>query len=358
MKVLLCGIDSIRNHQSPYENICFGSSHAIFNYPIIWGIFTIFPFFTLSNSFEIGFGLIIIFLILFFNFISKINLFESIIYSLFIISPAVALALERGNSDLIILIFLLLILYFKNKILIQSFFILLFSMLKLYPIAAILMIIVDKISKRYKFVIFAVFLLLFSLYAFLSVDNIGLVSNKTPRPFEGWSYGLGTIPSLLYLHFNQHKVLIFISFISCLLFWLIIVCKKIFPFLQTMVVENGVIGKAYFMGSGIFIFTCLIGYNFEYRLIFLLLTLPQILYWTKQRIFLSYFAIIITLLIVYQTAIVKFFKFFHFPYYFYYYYRFVGAIFVVMLFSFFLSFLYYSILIEFNKKFITTNYNS
>jgi hypothetical protein len=200
-----------------------------------------------------------------------------------------------------------------------------------------------------------VFLLLFSLYAFLSFDNIVLVSNKTPRPFEGLSYGLGTIPSLLYLHFNEHKFLVFISFISCLLFWLIIVFKKIFPFLKLMVVENGIIGKAYFMGSGIFISTCLIGYNYEYRLIFLLLTLPQILFWTKQRIFLSYFLIIIILLIVYQTAIVEFFKFFHFPYY---YYRFIGAIFVVMLFSFFLSFLSYRILIEFNKKFITNNSNS
>jgi hypothetical protein len=282
-------------------------------------------------------------------------LFESIIYSLFIISPALALALERGNSDLIILIFLLLILYLKDKILVQTFFIFLLSMLKFYPIAAILMIIVGKFSNRYKFVIFTVFLLLFSLYAFLSFDNIVLVSNKTPRPFEGLSYGLGTIPSLLYLHFNEHKFLVFISFISCLLFWLIIVFKKIFPFLKLMVVENGIIGKAYFMGSGIFISTCLIGYNYEYRLIFLLLTLPQILFWTKQRIFLSYFLIIIILLIVYQTAIVEFFKFFHFPYY---YYRFIGAIFVVMLFSFFLSFLSYRILIEFNKKFITNNSNS
>jgi hypothetical protein len=38
LKILLCGIDAIRNNQNPYDVICFGGV-AYFNYPIIWKIF-------------------------------------------------------------------------------------------------------------------------------------------------------------------------------------------------------------------------------------------------------------------------------------------------------------------------------
>jgi hypothetical protein len=340
LKILLCGIDSIRNQQNPYEAICF-DEFAYFNYPIIWGIFAIFPFFTLSNHFQIGFGLIIIFYFLFFDFIRKINLLESIIYSLFIVSPSVVLGLERGNSDIIILILLLLMLYIKNKVIIQSALLLFISILKLYPIGAIFLILVDKVNSNFKQIIFVTFFLLFSLYIFIFFDNISIVSFKTPRPYGVLTYGLGAIPTIAFIYFNEYKNLIFISFISFLLVWLILFYIKIVPYLSKMVVENGVIGKAFFMGSGIFVFTCIIGYNYEYRLVFLLLTLPQIFLWMKQKMILSYLAIVVLLLIVWHTAISNVLNIWK--------YKYVNTIYVILLFSFFFSFLCHSILLFFKK---------
>jgi len=291
----------------------------------------------------IGFGLIILFYLLVFEFIGKINFFESIIYSLFFISPATMLLHERGNSDIIIFILLLLMLHIKNNAAVQTTFLLIISMLKLYPIGAIFMLLVHRISNRQKVTIFSIFVFLFSLYVYFFFDNIRLVSFLTPRPYGGISFGLGDIPSQIFGHFKQFKLLIFISFIVFLFIWLVFFFKKTKPFLRKMTFENGFVGKAFFVGAGIFIFTCLIGFNFEMRLTFLLFTLPQILAWIKQKMLISYWVIGLLLLIVWQTFISSVIHyFFNFRYY-----NFLGAICVVCLFSFFFSVVLHNIWLRF-----------
>jgi hypothetical protein len=346
LKILLCGIDSIRNNQNPYDAICFGGV-AYFNYPLIWGVFAAIPLLTLSNYLFIGFGLALILYILIFKFIGKINLFESIIYSLYLVSPSVVLAFERGNSDLIILILLLSILYIKNKVQIQAAILLFISMLKLFPVGAISMLLIDKLNIRIRFIVFVAFLFLFSMYVYIFIDNITLVSHKTPRPYGGMSYGLGDIPSMVYGHFNNYKTFIFISFISFMLIWLSFFYIKTFPILRKMIVEDDMKGKAFLMGSGIFVSTCVIGFNWEYRLIFLLLTLPQIFKWVKKSRHISYLAIILILLIVWQTAISGIFYSIGFRYY-----NFVSALLIILLFSF-----YSCILIHCTHDFLKKLYN-
>ncbi len=332
LKILLCGIDAIRNNQNPYDVICFGGV-AYFNYPIIWKIFALIPYFSLANYFNIAFVIITIFYCATINFLGKINFLESIIYSLFLISPSIILGLERCNSDIIIFILLLLMLYVRDKVYIQSSVLLLISMLKLYPIGAILMILNDQVNFKKKAIIFAGFTLLFSLYLYIYYENISLVSHKTPRPYGGMSYGLGEIPSLItFGHFKDAKLLFFISFAITLLTCIIFFYHKVNSFLNKMVIEIGNTGKAYFMGSGIFIVTCLIGYNWEYRLVFLLLTLPQILNWAKKKEALSYLIIVILLLVVWQTGVKNVLLYFNFRYY-----NFISAFFVIFLFSFYTS---------------------
>jgi hypothetical protein len=146
-------------------------------------------------------------------------------------------------------------------------------MLKLYPIGAILMILNDQVNFKKKAIIFVSFTLLFTLFLYCYYENITLVSYKTPRPYGGMSYGLGEIPSLItFGHFKNIKPLFFISYAISLLIWIIYFYYKINIYLNKMAIQIGNSGKAYLMGSGIFIITCLIGYNWEYRLVFLLLT--------------------------------------------------------------------------------------
>jgi hypothetical protein len=343
LKVLLCGVDILRINQNPYEIVCF-TDGAYFNYPKTWKIFTIFPFFTFANYFKIGFILIITFYFFVIKFLGKINFFESIIYSLFLISPSVILGLERGNSDIIIFIFLLQILYIKDNVQIQAALLLIISMLKLYPIGAILMILNDQVNFKKKAIIFVSFTLLFTLFLYCYYENITLVSYKTPRPYGGMSYGLGEIPSLItFGHFKNIKPLFFISYAISLLIWIIYFYYKINIYLNKMVIQIGNSGKAYLMGSGIFIITCLIGYNWEYRLVFLLLTLPQILNWAKNREPLSYIIIVVLLMVVWQTGIKNVLLYFNFRYY-----NFISAFFVIFLFSFYVSVFLHYILIRKN----------
>ena len=131
------------------------------------------------------------------------------------------------------------------------------------------------------------------MYVYIFIDNITLVSHKTPRPYGGMSYGLGDIPSMVYGHFNNYKTFIFISFFSFMVMWLYFFYIKTFPILRKMVVEDDMKGKSFLMGSGIFITTCIIGFNWEYRLIFLLLTLPQIFKWVKKSRFISFLVIML-----------------------------------------------------------------
>ena len=137
-------------------------------------------------------------------------------------------------------------------------------------------------------------------------DNIILVSQKTPRPYESVAYGLGGIPSKFIDYFKIYPSLeffIFIIFIVLFLFAFIIFYRFAQKKLKTPLVDSGGKGISYLIGAGIFITTCLIGYNWEYRLIFLLFTIPQILSWIGENKIISLSILILSILIVWQSFI-------------------------------------------------------
>ena len=70
-------------------------------------------------------------------------------------------------------------------------------------------------------------------------------------------------------------------------------------------VDSGSKGTSFLIGASIFITTCLIGYNFEYRLIFLLLTIPQILSWFRENKIMAVGLLVLSILIVWQSFIMS-----------------------------------------------------
>src|SRR4029079_16208631 len=81
-------------------------------------------------------------------------------------------------------------------------------------------------------------------------------------------------------------------------------------------------------GSSIFLLTCLAGYNFAYRLVFLLLTIPQILDWVAETRFLAIAPLMLTIVISWESFIDAMAnRWFSYPHYFG-----VGQVFVVLLF--------------------------
>jgi|GEM_PF-2234992 len=286
LEILLCGIDAIREGTNPYAALCF-EREAYFNYPYIWGFLSIFPFITAANHIYIGLSLIILFFLSLYFFIGKLCFKHALFYAAIFVSPAVMLGLERGNSDVIIFLTLMLIplLVYKSKIL-SSILILCTSMLKLFPIGALIGVCNNPQKNLTKSVwLFIGVVISFLIYIYLTLDSIIQVSDKTPRPYKEASYGLGGMPSFIVSFFKvsaDQSKWYFLGFTLLGLMLFLIIFKYLNKKVSLPKIEQNAKGSAYLMGSGIFLMTCLIGYNWEYRLIFLIFTLPQILKWGKE----------------------------------------------------------------------------
>jgi hypothetical protein len=262
----------------------------------------------MSNLIYIGLGLALTLFSTLYFYIGKINFFGAIVYTLLFVSPAIMLGVERANCDLIIFLLLLIPLFHNKSNSLFAFVILITSLLKLFPIGAIICIL-NNVNNRIKkyFWLFVSVILIFLMYLILMKENIILVSQKTPRPYGGISYGLGEIPSMFIDYFKNYPYLefsIFIVFIVLFLLAFIIFYNYAHKNIKTPLVDSDSKGISYLIGAGIFITTCLIGYNWEYRLIFLLLTIPQILSWISENKIIAIGLLFFSILIVWQSFIV------------------------------------------------------
>lgn len=227
----------------------------------------------------------------------KFKTFETL-SSLILFSPPVLFALERGNCD--VFIFLLLGTTFmasKNQTT-QLYAVLSAALLKIFPLGAVLGLITKKDIKKklltkQSFAVFAFFL----VGTFLSLQSFTFVSERTPRPIHFMSYGLCSLPSLFStragFHVEQKIITIIIFYCSVffvsLIIWKMDLCKN---FKKSQSDSQ----QLFFVGLGCFILSNLIGFNWEYRLIFLIFCLPEIIY---QKKFLKHqFWIIYSLLLL------------------------------------------------------------
>lgn len=333
LKILICGIEAIRDNSNPYKLNC--DTLAIFNYPYTWGIFSILSFVNESNLIYIGIGLAIsIFTALYF-FIGKCNLWEAIIYSLLFISPAIMLGVERGNCDLIIFLIILLGATYKKSKITLGASIFFAAILKLYPIAALLCIFnINQKNIKNSILLFGIFFSGFIIYLFAFKENIVQVSNTTPRPFYVLAYGLGVLPSL-YISQNNFFLpkTVFITFGIFLLVGFCMFYYFQSKYFKIPQVANNHQGNLYVIGASIFVITCLIGYNWEYRLIFLLFTIPQILIWLKNKNTVVFVVLLLNFAILWKTYVIFLSGLFHF----YFYYQYIAQGFVILLFYFHLS---------------------
>jgi len=312
LEILLCGVDAIREGLDPYQAMCF-EGEAYFNYPYIWGFLSVFTFFTASNHIYIGLAMLILFMAVVYKFIGKLNFKESLFYTLILISPSIMLGLERGNSDVLIFLMLMLIplLFYRSK-LGTSLIIVVASFLKLFPIGAIVAVLLGlKQTMKYKLLLFSSACLALVVYLLAFKDNIIQVSDKTPRPFKEASYGLGGLPSFVMDTFqidSSKTWLVFLFFgLVVVAIFLLLVYKAKFSIENHQLLSDRK-GIAFLMGSGIFLITCLIGYNWEYRLLFLLFAMPQVFFWIRHSLNLARLILLTYILLIWCSLIVPVFS--------------------------------------------------
>jgi hypothetical protein len=280
LQVLLCGVDAVRNHADPYMVPCF-QGKAIFNYPYSWGVLSLLPFLNEANHIPLGFVLAFVLFVSLYFFVGSLTRFEAFVYTSVFLSPAFMLGVERGNCDLLIFLLLLVPLAFRYSRPLFAFAILAAAALKFYPIGALGSLLVNKKSRW--FVLPLSVLGLFLVYLAIMKGNLSLVMQKTPKPFGDIAYGLGTIPWIVASEFGWRRT--YATVLFCLLAGAGLVVAYVLTRKRIAAMAVGLDrkGVAYLMGSGIFITTCLIGGNWEYRLIFLALTMPQTLDWIRAR---------------------------------------------------------------------------
>src|SRR4028119_1934259 len=266
------------------------------NYPRIWSVPASWG---LDQSHTVILG--ILFGLLFFSLvlvtIKRLNYIEALFYALILCSPSAMFAIERGNNDIIVFILLSLsLLIMKNKTAIWRYFsyiiIMFAAILKLYPIFALITALKEK--KRNFTVIFISIFIAFGVYVVTNFESIILVGKATPRATR-YSYGGKVIFDVIFRYFssfynfyippyfNQIKLLLFYLTIALFLLISYLLAKHTEDLFQNNKLNINQI-EAFRIGSSIYIGTFLIGNNWDYRLIFLLFTIPQILAWLKTQV--------------------------------------------------------------------------
>ena len=263
-----------------YKNPNSDPVHSVLIYPSIW--LYIFDFFNFKNALNFDLGTFIILFAYFFvliDFFLKINnKYFKYLFLIFFFSTSNFLLIERLNIEIILfcLVYFALI---SKSFFYQSIFYLLGLILKIFPIFSIFMF----IHKKKNF--FLIFLISIT-YIFLMRNEIVLIKNNVIEYALIFAYGALSISKGIYfystkfnLFVNNENYFFFKNFIifgfSIIVILIILINFKFNIKKEKYQISNE--EKMFLAGSGIFIGTFVSSANIDYRLIFLLLTLPYIL---------------------------------------------------------------------------------
>ena len=290
LHVIRGAYQSVQDGLDPYYQNPYDPWQRTYNYPPIW-IYMLGAHLSIENIPIVGWGLVILFFITMLYFVGQVNYKDGIIFALVFVSPVVFFLLERGNIDIIIFILsvLSLKLYTSNSqkaSILTGTLISFLSILKLYPIFCIFNIFEDK---RKSIVYMSVAFGIFAIYLLTILNELPLISQNTPREVFR-SYGCAILPSYFLklatvinpgFHVSRNLAIVW----GLVMFALVAISVFIFAIRQRQIsnlVENKQL-FAFRMGALIFLGTFGLGNNWDYRLVFLALTMPQLILWYKSN---------------------------------------------------------------------------
>jgi hypothetical protein len=262
----------------------------LFNYPKVWYLI----FYTgvsQNDTIWVVIPLIILFFISVFAFPGELKVLDVLLILCIIFSPAAMFLYERGNVDLIFFTLC------ASALLIMDFsaytslaLVLMGAVFKIYPIF-MMSVYLDQGKKRFWY-LFLAGSLIFGAYTLLSWNDFRTDWKITQRGFD-YSYGANVI----ILHFRHELNVFLLNTFShgwtdrFLDFGPYIIAIIIFSIAVVLGVRSAVTSgahnqrnlAAFRLGASIYIGTFLMGNNWDYRLVFLVFTLPQISEWARTR---------------------------------------------------------------------------
>lgn len=249
------------------------------NYPRVWQTLYLIGV-NQSHTTYIGIVLILLFLVGACLVLPHASNIMIVLFMAAVLSPATLRGVERGNIDLFMFFLVSVsVVTAQRWPVLSAVTALLGFVLKLFPIFGCIVLLRQSRSKflRYMLIIFV----FGTLYAFVTYSDILLIREGTPKSTSR-SYGLNVFwMSAMRLNVTGGVFARYFSYLAVLLTLGIafsaLLRNDFLPGNQ----NNTVYSDAFRAGSGIYLGTFLLGNNWDYRLMFLILTIPQLVVWAK-----------------------------------------------------------------------------
>ncbi len=272
---------TVKNPYDPRERI--------FNYPLFWRIF-FYSGVTQNDTIWISTLMIVLFFIAVYIFPEKLTGWNAFWLLVVVFSPASMLLYERGNVDLIVFVLCVLVVLAESYSgLLAAGLIMFGTIVKIYPFFGI-SVLLKETRTRFLLLSAACLAMLVS-YVYASNKSMSAAWNTTMRGKQ-ISYGTDVLvlryqDQLLPYVGNNPNLLKFGPIVLAAVLVLVIAWAGLRDRQSPSVISERNLA-AFRMGASIYVGTFLLGNNWDYRLAFLILVVPQLLQWTaspnkKQR---------------------------------------------------------------------------
>ena len=280
IRTITHGAESYRQGYDPLFHNPADHSQREMNYPRIWQCLYIFGI-NKTHTIYLGLFIILLFVMaiyLCFPMMDNLTV-AALMFGLF--SPAVLLGVERGNIDLLMFSILSLAVFMARKYcLISTLLIWITFFLKLFPIFGLAVLLRLDRTKFIQMV--GISLVIAALYIILTFDDLTQIYHATPKR-TSISYGIGVIGEKIGYYWNIPGLFIIkLSYLSVFaaIPWMLFILRNSRYALNITRVGNNL--DFFRVGSAIYIGTFLLGHNHDYRLVFLLFTIPQLMSWARH----------------------------------------------------------------------------
>ncbi len=253
-----------------------------FNYPRVWLLLGPLGI-NQSHTNIIGLSLALIFFLCLWRLARGLSLKEGLYFSLLLFSPVTMFAVERGNTDLLMFALLVaaaMLLDLRNtyKLAGSAALIMVAAIAKLFPFFGITLF--WSLPRKKWLTVTAICSALFGGYLLLTANDLKLISNATPRPtFLGYGsdvllasiIGNGSLTMLV------SKIALVLLLAGVWLHWR--KSDQASPDTALDSEEASFELNCFRVGASVYLATFLMGNNWDYRMVFLFLIIPQCLRW-------------------------------------------------------------------------------
>jgi len=250
------------------------------NYPRLWthlGVFGLGQ----SATVPLGIAIAVVFLLSALAVPGRLALWEGAVYGLALIAPATMLGIERGNVDLLMFALVALgVLFVRRSSWAGAAPIVLAGILKLFPAFAGLVLV--RVRRRWPAALAS--LVVLGVYVLVTLDDIRTLRHVIPRVVVN-SYGAGVIVEAL------HESNVSWVQSAAEVRYVRLAVLALAAALAVVLLALGRRGDggeddrrldAFWAGGAIYVGTYVFGNNFDYRLAFLLLCIPQLCAWSRR----------------------------------------------------------------------------